>query len=85
MIRAIVKNGTIHLVEPMPSDWSDGHEVVVEEVQPCEGPEQIDQWYKELEAAAAEIDPEDDQRLQDATTEVRRQAKEIARREMGLA
>ena len=42
-------------------------------------------WYKELEAAAAEIDPEDDQRLLDATTEVRRQAKEIARREMGLA
>ena len=85
MIRAIVKNGTIHPVEPMPSDWSDGHEVVVEEVQRCERPEEIDQWYKELEAAAAEIDPEDDQRLQDATTEVRRQAKEIARREMGLA
>ena len=84
MIRAIVKNGTIHPVEPMPADWSDGHELVVEEVPPDKRPEDIDQWYQELEATAAEIDPEDDQRLQDATTEVRRQAKKMARREMGL-
>ena len=84
MIRAVVKNGTIHPMEPMPPEWSDGREVVVEDAGPHKRREHIDQRYHELEATAAAIDPEDDQRLQDAVAEVRRQAKEMARREMGL-
>jgi hypothetical protein len=84
MIRAIVKNGTIQPVDAMPADWSDGREVVVEDAELCRRPEDIDHWYAELEAAAATIDPEDDQRLHDAVSEVRREAKEQARREMGL-
>jgi hypothetical protein len=85
MIRAVIKNGAIQPVEAMPSDWSDGHEVVVEDAEVCRRPEDIDRWYKELEAMAATIDPEDDQRLHDAVSEVRREAKARAQREMGLA
>jgi hypothetical protein len=44
----------------------------------------IDPWYRELEAAAVRIDPEDDRRLQEAIQEIRRQAKEEARRELKL-
>ncbi len=43
-----------------------------------------DQWYRELEEAVAEIDPEDERRFHEAIEEVRRQAKEQARREMEL-
>ena len=84
MIKAVVKNGTIHPLEPMPPDWSDGREVIVEEFEPSGRPEQIDDWFQDLEAAATKMDPEDERRLDDAVTEVRRQAKEMARREMGL-
>ena len=84
MIRAVIKAGTIHPMEPIPPEWSDGREVVVQDAEPCRRPEDIDRWYQELEATSAAIDPEDDQRLQDAVPELKRQAKEMARREMGL-
>jgi hypothetical protein len=44
----------------------------------------IDQWYRELEEAAARIDPEDERLRHEAIQEIRRQAKEEAWREMGL-
>jgi phytoene dehydrogenase-like protein len=83
MIRAVVKNGTIHPLEAIPSEWSEGCEVVVD-VEPRSRPAEIDRWYEELQAAAADIDPDDDERLQDAVSEVRKQAKQVARLEMGL-
>ena len=85
MIRAVVKNGTILPMEPMPPEWSDGREVVVEDAEPRRRPEDFDRWYQDIEATAAAIDPEDDRRLQEAVSDVRRQAKEMARREMGFA
>ena len=79
MIRAVVKNGTIQPLEPMPPDWSDGREVVVEEAEPPCRTDEIDRWCEDLEASAAAIDPVDDERLQAAVDDVRRQAKEAAR------
>jgi hypothetical protein len=83
MIRAVVRDGTIQPLEPMPPDWRDGREVVVTEAEPSERRAEIDQWFRELEASAAELDPEDDQRLTEAVVQIRQQAKETARREMG--
>ena len=83
MIKAIVRNGTIHPLEAIPSEWSEGCEVVVA-AEPRPHPGEIDRWCEELQAVAAEIDPEDDERLQDAVSEVRRHAKDAARCEMGL-
>ena len=83
MIRAIIKNGAIQLLEPIPPEWTDGREVVVDEAEPVRRSEEVDQWLQELESAAGTIDSADDERLQVAVDEVRRQAKETARREMG--
>jgi hypothetical protein len=44
----------------------------------------IDQWYREVEEAAAQIDPEDERRREETIREIRRQAKEQMRQEMGL-
>jgi hypothetical protein len=83
MPRAVLKNGIICPVEPLPADWAEGQELWVEAAR--EGkPEPIDDWYRELEEAVAAIDPEDERRFHEAISEVRRQAKEQARREMGL-
>ena len=88
MIRAIVSNGTIQPQDPLPPEWCDGRELHIEAV--TSGPEtkdtdRLDQWYEELKRSAAEITEEDDRLFQDAIQEIRREAKEIARREMGLA
>ena len=85
MIRAVVKNGTIHPLDPMPSTWCDGSEVVVEKAEDQRRSDDIDRWYRKVEESAAAIAREDDQRLEDATNEIRREAKQMARCEMGLA
>ena len=40
-------------------------------------------WIREVESLAAEVDEEDGPRLQSAVTEIRRQAREFARRRIG--
>jgi hypothetical protein len=86
MIRGIIKNGLIHPLDPLPEEWSEGREVVVEEAeeeQP-ESPEEFDRWYEEMERLAADVDPQDIDRIMTALAEADVQAKEFVRREMGL-
>jgi len=85
MIRAVVRNGTIQPLEPLPADWSDGREVVVQDGPATSGdsPEAIDQWYQELEALCAHGDLEDDERLREALTQAHEHAKDVVRRQMG--
>jgi hypothetical protein len=78
-----LRNGVICPVEPLPTEWPDGQELVVE-AAPAESAETIDRWYRELEEAVAEIDPEDERRRDEAIQALRQEAKEQARREMGL-
>jgi hypothetical protein len=83
MPRAILKDGVIYPIEPLPPEWADGRELVIEEAK-SEAADRIDRCYDEIEAIAAGMDPRDDERLMRAVAQVRREAKEVARREMGL-
>jgi hypothetical protein len=83
MPRAILRNGVIYPVEPLPPEWADGRELWVEEARP-ETPEEIDKWAEEMNALAAEIDPADEKRLHDAIAEVRRQFKPAPPRKAGM-
>ena len=87
MIRAIVRNGTIKPLEPIPTEWPDGQEVVVQEADGNSQatPEELDRWYRELDAICVSGDPEDDERLQTALAEAHEQAKAMVRRQMGLS
>jgi hypothetical protein len=84
MPRAILRDGVIYPIEPLPPEWADGRELWVEEAKP-ETPEGIDKWAEEMNALGAEIDPEDEKRLHDAIAEVRRQSKSAAPRKAGMA
>jgi hypothetical protein len=83
MPRAILRDGVIYPIEPLPPEWEDGRELWVEDA-PAESPEALDRWYQEMEALCTAGDPEDDKRLEAALAEARRQAKALARRELGL-
>jgi hypothetical protein len=85
MIRAVVRNGTIQPLEPMPAEWSDGREVLVHDAQAASGdsPEAIDHWYQELEALCAHGDLEDDERLREALAQAHEHAKDVVRQQMG--
>jgi uncharacterized protein YggU (UPF0235/DUF167 family) len=89
MIRAVVKNGYIEPLEPLPESWQEGREVWVQpaEVAPdWDSPEGIDRWINELEAVIAQMpdDPEASRQLEQALAEADRIAKEQVRLEMGL-
>jgi hypothetical protein len=81
MLKAILKNGVIHPLDPLPADWAEGQELRVEAAAD-ETQADNDQWYRELSALCETNDPEDDARLQAALEEIRRHAKTETRKEL---
>ena len=78
-MKAVLKNGTIELREPLPADWREGTELEVEKADSEDTKADLDKWHAELEAACAEMNPEDDRILQQAILEIRKQEKDLAR------
>jgi hypothetical protein len=87
MIRAVVKNGVIQPLEPLPADWNEGREVVVDnlpEERPSE-PDEFDKWSEDMKTLTAELNnPQEWQEIEAALAEADRQNKALVRREMGL-
>ena len=64
------------LVTVLPSPEVEGETVSASQ------PTEIDDWIREVESLATEVDEEDGPRLQSAVAEIRRHARELARRGM---
>lgn len=85
MIRAVLRNGTIHPLDPVPNDWGDGRELLVDEADTRDdSPEAINKEFAELNALASQNDPEEDERLQVIVREIRHKERELARRRAGM-
>jgi hypothetical protein len=86
MIRAVVQNGIIHPLDPLPREWSDGQEVVVTDApRELDDREAPDNWLEEMAALTAELnDPQEWEQIEAALAEADRQSKAVVRREMGL-
>lgn len=84
MIRAVLKKGKIQPLEKLPAHWRDGRELLIEEGDPSDDPEEIEKWYRELRAMSARIPREDHERMRAALAEQDRIAKEFVRQQMGL-
>jgi hypothetical protein len=85
MIRAILRDGQIQPLDPLPTGWDEGQELQITEVEPSDDPEAIERWWSELsELANQPHDPADWERLESALDEADRLAKDQVRKEMGL-
>ena len=84
MVKAVLHDGVIELLSPLPEAWHEGQELLVQEAGPV-GPEDWDAWEREIETLARNIPPEDHLRVEKALAEADREAKEFVRRQMGLA
>lgn len=86
MIRAVIKNGAIQALEPLPAEWKDGRQVVVDPVEPTAlEVGEIDRWASEMnELTAALNDAEEWREIEAALAEADHEAKAVVRREMGL-
>jgi hypothetical protein len=87
MIRAVVRNGVIQPLEPLPPDWEDGREVVVDDLddQSTNGAADIDTWAEDMKTLTAVLnDPKEWHEIEATLAEADRQNKALVRREMGL-
>lgn len=87
IIRAVIKEGKLDPLDPLPEDWTEGRTVELSGyVEPPEDLEEFDRRWAELEAIIAETpnDPEDDRRIREVIAEQKRIGKELMRRQMGL-
>jgi hypothetical protein len=83
MPRAILKDGAVHLLEPLPAEWAEGKELIVEAAVE-DGADPDEKWFDALEASVQRINPKDIEKLEAALREADEQAKAMMRREMGL-
>jgi hypothetical protein len=86
MVKAVVSHGEIRPIEPLPDDWRDGQTVRVEKIDEAEmSAEEIDRDFHAIASLCATSDPADEKKLDRALDQARREAKELVRRQMGLA
>jgi hypothetical protein len=82
MIRAVVQNGLIFPLEPLPVDWIEGRIVVVENPE-SGAADDLDEWYRELERLGpAQYEPGEREQVRILMAEADAHAKELVRREM---
>jgi hypothetical protein len=85
MVKAVVSQGEIRPLEPLPADWQDGQRLRVEKADDGETPvDQIDRDFIELARLCETSELADEKQLERALQEAHRQAKEQVRRHMGL-
>jgi hypothetical protein len=82
MVKAVLRQGVIVPLEPLPHEWEDG--AALEVAKAHAPPEDIDAWAKPMNQLCADSSISDEEAMRRAIEEHRRQAKAQVRREMGL-
>jgi hypothetical protein len=84
MIRAIIQNGQIHPLDPIPSEWTEGRQVIVEDAFALHSAD-LEEWYRELQSLGpAQYESGEFDSVQSILKEADASAKDAARRQMGL-
>jgi hypothetical protein len=84
MIRAVIQNGEIRALEPLPAEWTDGRHLVVEDTSGAPT-DDLEACYRELvELGPAQYEPGERDRVQAILDDADAQAKAVVRRQMGL-
>ena len=86
MPKAVLQNGEIRPLEPLPSDWREGQQLRVEKAGEGEpSAEEIDRDFALLATLCADSDPEEEARVAQALQQAHDQAKAQVQRQMGLS
>jgi hypothetical protein len=83
MLKAVLRNGAIVPLDPVPKDWEEGTSLEVVRINGSTV--DIQDWAKQMERLCAASSDEDEESMHAAIKEHRRQAKAQTRREMGLS
>jgi hypothetical protein len=81
MLKAVLRDGVIVPLEPLPPEWEDGAPLEVARATAAQL--DIDAWAKSMSQLCADSPAEDEAAMRRAIDEHRRQAKAQTRRDMG--
>ena len=85
MIRAIIQNGQIHPLDPLPANWTEGRQVIVEEAETTTS-DDLEEWYRELhELGPSQYEPGEWERVQATLAEADELARAMVRLQMDLS
>jgi hypothetical protein len=85
MVKAVMSGGEIRPIEPLPTDWREGQPLRIEKADDGDMPlEKTDRDFAELAKLCADSESANEDQLERAIHEARRQSKQLVRREMGL-
>jgi hypothetical protein len=82
MLKAVLRQGVIVPLEPLPPQWEEG--TALEVAKADAPPVDIDAWAEYMNQLCADSSPDDEAVMRRAIAEHRQQAKAQVRREMGL-
>ena len=83
MLKAVLRQGVIVPLEPLPPEWEEG--ATLEVAKADAALLDIDAWATAMNQLCADSPAEDEAAMRNAIAEHRQQAKEQTRRKMGLA
>jgi hypothetical protein len=84
MIRAVVRDGAIQPLDPLPAEWEDGKELIIEEDTEIPDAQSLAEWKREMDEAAAAIPIDQHHQLLKILAEAEEESKAAVRREWGL-
>ncbi len=84
MIRAVLERGLIRPIDPVPAEWPEGTELLIEEADLPTDEARLDRWYQAMEELVSECDSSDIEDLQTTLRQIDGEAKDLMRKEMGL-
>ena len=83
-IRAIIENGQIHPLDPLPAEWGEGRQVIVADAGAASS-DDLDEWYRGLQGLGpARYEPGEWERVQATLAQADELARAEVRRQMGL-
>jgi hypothetical protein len=82
MLKAVLRKGSIVLLEPLPPEWEEG--AALEVAKSNAPPFDVDAWATSMNELCADSPAEEEEIMHHAIEEHRQQAKLQMRREMGL-
>lgn len=83
MIHGVIQDGTILPLDPIPPEWGDGRQVVIEAAgeDSLDERAKIEKWYADLEALGpAQYEPGEREVIDKIMADADREAKEYVRR-----
>jgi hypothetical protein len=85
VVKAVIREGVIRPLSPLPEHWDEGQELEIEEANRQDRQEDLEQWSQEFDRLTAKIPQDDFERLEAALSEADLEAKEYVKRQMGLS